>query len=114
MNQNNSKDSGSFATGFMLGIAAGALGYFAFGTKKGAGVRKHLQEEWQSARKHLAENVDPDHQIVETAQSVFGQLKQTLEKSFSSFDGLAMDAVESDKKSAAKKKRTRASRFKGV
>ncbi len=112
MNQ-NSKESGSFATGFMLGIFAGAAGYFAFGTKRGTTLRKRLQDEWLSAQEHLAQTNIEEHSATQKAQSVFSQAKHLIENALSSFDVLDSHEVEQEKK-VAKKKRTRSSRFRGV
>ncbi len=47
------RDSGSFLTGFTIGLFAGAAGYFLFGTDRGGKVRSELMEEWENAKEHL-------------------------------------------------------------
>lgn len=51
----NDSHQGSFLNGFTLGLFAGAAGYFLFGTPKGESVRKKMSQEWEYAKKHLAE-----------------------------------------------------------
>lgn len=49
------QESGSFVTGFTIGLFAGAAGYFLFATDKGQTVRAELVKEWQAAKKKLAD-----------------------------------------------------------
>jgi hypothetical protein len=44
---------GSFVNGFTVGLFAGALGYFLFGTNKGSKIRSTLVQEWESAQKEI-------------------------------------------------------------
>ncbi len=48
-------DTGSFLTGFTIGLFAGAAGYFLFGTDRGGKVRRELMTEWENARGELVE-----------------------------------------------------------
>ena len=50
------RDQGSFLNGFTLGIFAGAVGYFLFGTNKGKSFRNDISKEWESAKGKLAED----------------------------------------------------------
>ncbi|HYD35241.1 MAG TPA: hypothetical protein VD999_04195 [Vitreimonas sp.] len=52
----SSHDSGSFITGFTLGMFAGAAGYFLFGTKRGEKLKKELSKEWQKASENWQES----------------------------------------------------------
>lgn len=47
------QDSGSFLTGFAVGLFAGAFGYFLFATDQGQSVRQELIKEWQLANQKL-------------------------------------------------------------
>lgn len=107
----NHKDSGSFVTGFMFGIAAGAVGYFAFGTKQGTQLRHRLQEEWQVAREQLSSGAS-DGDAIPVAHNIFSQVKQLFKDSLASLDHLVV-TDQSDKKSA-KKKRAKTSKFKNI
>lgn len=49
------KDQGSFINGFSLGIFAGAVGYFLFGTDKGKSFREDVSKEWDLAKDKLVE-----------------------------------------------------------
>jgi len=49
------KDSGSFITGFGMGLITGAAAYFLFATEQGKELRKRALVEWESAQKMLSE-----------------------------------------------------------
>lgn len=51
----NQDDSGSFLTGFTLGMFAGAASLFLFGTERGNKVRSRMAEEWEEAKEYLEE-----------------------------------------------------------
>ncbi len=51
----DNRESGSFLTGFTVGIFAGAAGYFLFGTSRGQKMRERLAQEWNQAR-HEVDN----------------------------------------------------------
>lgn len=55
MSSNQDPSQNSFVTGFMVGLFAGAAGYFLFATKQGAELRRQLLEDWEDAKHHLAE-----------------------------------------------------------
>lgn len=48
----------SFFNGMMVGLVAGAAGYFLFGTKRGRKVRKQLMDQAQKGWAELEETVD--------------------------------------------------------
>jgi len=52
------QDQGSFLSGFSIGIVAGAVGYFLFGTNRGRNLKAHLTAEWEIARKTLPDRGD--------------------------------------------------------
>jgi len=55
---------GSFINGFTIGLFAGAVGFFLFGTDKGGKVRQTISKEWDSAKEHLAkEGVIPSAKV---------------------------------------------------
>jgi gas vesicle protein len=56
---NRADDQGSFLTGFTLGIFAGAIGYYFFGTQKGKRMRTELSHEWQQARQQIGPDKFP-------------------------------------------------------
>jgi gas vesicle protein len=49
LNDNN----GSFLNGFAVGLLAGAMGYFLFGTDRGSDIRENLNIEWEKAKTEL-------------------------------------------------------------
>jgi len=46
----DTREQGSFLTGFTVGMFAGATGYFFFATDKGRKLRTQLAKEWDQAR----------------------------------------------------------------
>lgn len=54
MKKNNSpEDSGSFFSGFTIGLFAGAVGYYLFASEKGSKLVKKVSKEWEKAQKEL-------------------------------------------------------------
>ncbi len=53
MDNRTQSDSGSFITGFTLGIFAGAFGYYAFATKDGKKLTTKISAEWAAAKSTL-------------------------------------------------------------
>lgn len=112
------QDSGSFLTGFSLGLFAGAAGYFLFATDRGQQVRQDLQAEWAAAHERLVDEGFLTGQEAAQAKAKAGQaaeaavqpilnLKQTLSKMINN-----LIEVESDQKSSkapAKSTKTTAS-----
>lgn len=56
--QNSGQDQGSFLNGFVVGLFAGAAGYFLFATDRGHSVREELAQEWQQAKSQLNQVTD--------------------------------------------------------
>lgn len=82
-----------FMTGFVLGLCAGAFGYYLFGTKEGSKTRKLLLEEWHTIRDEL----------VEKGQAEAGVgLREFFSNVLSQVSGTEIDL--SDGKKSAKKK----------
>ncbi|MFZ1721281.1 MAG: YtxH domain-containing protein [Microgenomates group bacterium] len=57
MKNNSSSDSGSFVTGFTIGLFAGAVGYYLFASKKGTTLLKKVTSEWEKAQKQFPEEI---------------------------------------------------------
>lgn len=73
----SSSNEGSFVTGFTVGLFAGAAGFFLFGTNKGQVVRGKLSQEWNQAKKQLAQDgviSSPDLSL----RDMFTQLISTI------------------------------------
>lgn len=76
-------DNGSFLTGFLVGAAAGAVGLFFFGTKRGKEVYKDVKKEWAHAREKLKEEYGEEFQgktIGESLHEVLNQVNEFIEK----------------------------------
>jgi gas vesicle protein len=88
------KDQGSFLTGFSLGLFAGAIGYFLFGTDNGKKVRTDLNKEWNEAKEKLAEEgiiEDPHTSFRDMVSAFFNKI-------------LSVSPTTSGKKPVTKKK----------
>lgn len=73
MSSNSSSSQGSFLNGFTVGIFAGAVGFFLFGTDKGGKVRQTVVKEWDQAKVHLAkEGVIPSAEV--SIRDIFKQV----------------------------------------
>jgi hypothetical protein len=115
MSDHSPKDTGSFTTGFTLGLFAGAAGYYLFGTEQGAKLRKQIVAEWNIARVDLAkEGVLPSPNV-----SLRQFVSDLLNKAFN-FDlgktpqNRVLIADSSVGKKAAKSKKETTHKFKGV
>lgn len=107
LNHSDQADSGSFITGFTLGLLAGAAGYFLFATDRGVSVRKELAKEWQQAKQDLiAAEVVPD-----TAESVKDWLLKQLRVVSGKLDDTKKAAVAKSPRAKATKG---AKKFKGT
>lgn len=107
-------DSGSFTTGFMLGIVAGAVGFFAFGTSRGKGLRKRLEQEWEEAQEswRLSQPVSLEKNQV---SNIYSEFKHYLQNALGSFDSLAQTQDEQEQKNKRRKKRvSQKGKFKGL
>jgi len=92
------RESGSFSTGFTLGLLAGAAGYFIFGTHKGKQVREKLSVKWQDAKKLAADDWP------EKAGTVGDVLKEIFAQISSSAENTTKQPKRKKKKTASKKK----------
>lgn len=124
--------SGSFVTGFTVGLFAGAAGYFLFATDRGEKVRQELQKEWKEAKdrvqaegtvtedhlEDIAETVVEAGQVVakkgvKAAKGTATQVRQAIEEAIQNW--LELDDEVEKKKSRSKRKtskKTRKSRSK--
>jgi hypothetical protein len=82
-----------FMTGFVLGLCAGAFGYYLFGTKEGTKTRKMLLAEWHTIRDELVEKGHAEPGV--GLREFFGNV-------LSQFSGTEIDL--GDGKKSAKKK----------
>ena len=104
----------SFTTGFTVGLFAGAAGYYLFGTKQGAQLRRQLVQDWEDAKEHLVEEGVIAHSNV----SLRGLLKELVHQAVSQTEEverrfLPDERVRKATKTPARKKEM-AKRFKGV
>lgn len=121
MEDRQSSDSGSFTTGFTLGIFAGALGYFLFGTKDGNSMRQKIAREWEQAKEKLIEEDGLETSVVTLRDLALNAKKHVLDV----LDGMASeqraprasarrDATSKEDVKSAKSPRKKKQLFKGV
>ena len=74
--QEQQKDSGSFITGFGMGLLTGAAAYFLFATEQGKELRKRALEEWDVAQETIS---------AETGVELPKRLKQLMQEAVGYF-----------------------------
>lgn len=73
--ENNSTQS--FSAGFSLGLLAGVVSYYLFGTKEGQSLRVKINTEWKKGRNHFIKNNILDSKI-ESLADFFNSLKDQV------------------------------------
>lgn len=81
MTENNPSQPVEFTQGFALGLLAGVVGFFVFGTKEGKELRTKLVDEWGDAREFLHEQgLLKTPEQLETFSQILRTAKQSLAK----------------------------------
>lgn len=115
-----SHDSGSFVTGFGLGLITGAVGYFMFATDRGESVRESLLEEWHRATATVKENASKDSakETVTTVKSLlknwWQKIESEVEVAAESAERVVKESTKKAKKKASEAKKKTKRTFKGV
>lgn len=107
----NHHDSGSFVGGFTVGLFAGALGYFLFGTKRGGQVRSQLVSEWDKAKDQLVDQgvlESKDISLGELLKDFFGSVFNSVAQSMPSADSVSKSSSRGGKMAAKDKSRSTA------
>ena|SRR5258708_2804578 len=114
MSRDEDSSQTSFTTGFTVGLFAGAAGYYLFGTKQGAVLRRQLLKDWEEAKEHLVEEGVISHNNV----SLRGLFKELVHQAVSEGEKVEerLLSVEGSKKTpkSSPRKRETSKRFKGV
>lgn len=104
----NSFSEENFMTGFGVGLVAGAIGMFLFGTDEGEKLSKELNGHWQEATKDLlAEGV-----IENAEQDLWSLFKDILDQA--SHEIIEHQPSETDQLKASKRASKKRNTFKGV
>jgi gas vesicle protein len=76
------KESGSFITGFGMGLLAGTAAYFLFGTEQGKELRKKALSEWEEAQSHISDKsgIEVPKKLRQVLQEVVGYFASTLKE----------------------------------
>lgn len=111
----NSKDSGSFISGFGMGLITGAAAYFLFATEQGEQLRKKALKEWEQAQKTIAHEAG-----IEVPKDLRQLMKETMgyfAESIKAIQELDAEPASTSKSTAKAKKTTRSKptgKFKGL
>lgn len=111
------KDSGSFVSGFGVGLLAGVAAYFLFGTEQGKELRQKALSEWESAQDNLTEKtgIEVPKKLRQTLREVvnyFATSIKEIQELQESADAHKKSGASRVKKTEAKPKSS--SRFKGL
>lgn len=96
------QNQGSFLGGLALGLFAGAAGFFWFGTKNGAEMRKKLEQEWTNAKEAMAK------------EGVIKNKDASLSQLIGEWLGMAEAKTPTKKKTTKNSSTSKSSKFKGV
>lgn len=100
----------TFMTGFGVGLAAGAIGMYLFGTDEGEKLRKELKDSWQEAAKDLL----AEGTIESAEQDLWELFKEILDKSVGDIEALEPGKTEKQKLSSPTRTQKKKNLFKGV
>lgn len=80
--QEQQKDSGSFITGFGMGLITGAAAYFLFATEQGKELRKRALEEWETAQETITTEagVELPKRLKQLMQEAVGYFAESLKE----------------------------------
>jgi gas vesicle protein len=111
------KESGSFITGFGMGLLAGAAAYFLFGTEQGKELRKKALNEWEDAQSHITDKSGIEvpkklKQILQEVVNYFGATIKEMQDIQESAETYKKNSATRTKKPEPKPKSN--SRFKGL
>ncbi len=110
------KDSGSFVTGFGMGLVTGAAAYFLFATEQGKELRNRVLEEWESAEETITKEAGVElpkrlRQLMTEAVGYFAESIREVQELQENAEESLKSGVSKAKK--ALPKRT-GSKFKGL
>jgi gas vesicle protein len=115
--QEQQKDSGSFITGFGMGLLTGVAAYFLFATEQGKELRKRALEEWETTQKTITEEtgVELPKRLKQLVQEAVGYFAASIKEVQEMQEGHAYPARtgSSQKKKTEAPKKT-SGRFKGL
>lgn len=108
------KDSGSFVSGFGMGIITGMAAYFLFGTDQGKDLRKKILSEWDTMQTNLSSDSDfqPPKQLRQVVSGVLKYFSETVAEMQKIEEKAEKKTLPARSKTDTKAKAT--SRFKGV
>lgn len=106
----NNPPQDNFMTGFLAGMAAGAVGMYLFGTDEGAELREEIQDYWKEAAGDLL----ADGVIQDAEKNIWDFLKETLDQASQQVVAHAVIASVTPKTPAKKRERKHKMFFKGT
>lgn len=112
MSDHHESSSGSFLTGLIFGVAAGAVGFYLLKTDEGKKAKQKLMDEWEKAKDQLVDqgvipkNMELPQVIQHTIQRMIEPPKKKMVK--------VLDEKEPGNPKTKKKKPDSGKKFKGV
>lgn len=104
-----SREQQFFVGGFSLGLLAGVVGYYFFGTKQGKQVRQELEREWLEAQDYLVEKGALSEQATSQPQT-FSQFFQAITKQVLSALDLDWQELVGQEQTASQSRQDKAKR----
>ncbi|MGD9129443.1 MAG: hypothetical protein PVJ09_03085 [Candidatus Woesebacteria bacterium] len=117
MSIQNNDNSGSFLTGFTVGLFAGAAAYFFFATDRGDELHLKLKKEWEQASEKLAEKgviEDKNLKLKDLAASFFEKISTACSSKSISKSGVKKKKISKKKSSPKRLHKKTGLKFKGV
>ncbi|MFZ5438134.1 MAG: hypothetical protein ACOZAK_03725 [Patescibacteria group bacterium] len=100
----------TFMTGFGVGLAAGAIGMYLFGTDEGGKLRQELKDHWQEAVKDLL----AEGTIENAEQDLWMLFKDILNQAVGDIESLKLDKAAKTKAVSITRAQKKQNLFKGV
>ncbi len=97
-------------TGFGVGLAAGAIGMYLFGTDEGSKLRQELKDYWQEAVKDLL----AEGTIENAEQDLWALFKDILNQAVGDIESLKLDKAAKTKAVSVTRAQKKQNLFKGV
>ncbi len=101
-----SSQSPSFLNGLMMGVIAGAAGYFLLGTKKGARVKKQLLKKLENGWGEVEDVLDETGKAGQKLARDVKKIRRTIEKDTAKIERQATKEINQVQEKVAEVKQT--------
>lgn len=107
-NQSETTEQGSFSSGIIVGVLAGAVGYFLSQTKEGKEMRNKFSNHWHELRNNLIQ----EGKLSETESEITDYIKAARNKISEYIGDCSSDTIK--KRTTKKKTKAKKKIFKGL